>query len=100
MHGRANNGRAPFRETDVLMPSGPYGMSKAAAEAGLKSLAQSGNMNFTVVRPPLVYGSGAKGNFALVGKTVGLGVPLPFAGIKIAAHSCQSKISRHLSYIG
>src|SRR6202011_4499827 len=36
VHGRANNGRAPFRESDVLTPRGLYGISKAAAEAGLK----------------------------------------------------------------
>ena len=82
VHGRSNDGRAPFSENDVLTPRGLYGMSKAAAEAGLKNIAQDGRMHVTVVRPPLVYGSGAKGNFALLVKAVKLGIPLPFAGIK------------------
>jgi UDP-glucose 4-epimerase len=81
VHGRSNNGRAPFNENDVLTPRGLYGMSKAAAEAGLRGIAQDSGMGVTVVRPPLVYGSGAKGNFAMLVKAVKLGIPLPFAGI-------------------
>ncbi|MBV9563237.1 MAG: NAD-dependent epimerase/dehydratase family protein [Bradyrhizobium sp.] len=81
VHGRSNHGRAPFSENDVLTPKGLYGMSKAAAEAGLKTLAMGGDMAVTVIRPPLVYGSGAKGNFAMLLKAVRLGIPLPFAAI-------------------
>jgi UDP-glucose 4-epimerase len=81
VHGRSNNGRAPFREDDALTPRGLYGMSKAAAEAGLKNLAQGVDMGVTVIRPPLVYGAGAKGNFVLLEKAVRLGIPFPFAAI-------------------
>ena len=82
VHGRSNDGRAPFGEADILTPRGLYGMSKAAAEAGLKSLAREGDMSISVVRPPLVYGAGAKGNFALLSRAVNLGLPLPFAAIR------------------
>ena len=81
VHGRSNDGRAPFSEADLLTPQGTYGFSKAAAEAGLKILAQQADMNIAVIRPPLVYGSGAKGNFALLVRAVKLGTPLPFAAI-------------------
>jgi len=81
VYGRSNDGRPPFREEDVLTPRGLYGLSKAEAEAGLKSLAQVHDMCVTVVRPPLVYGSGAKGNFASLAKAVRLGLPLPFGAI-------------------
>jgi UDP-glucose 4-epimerase len=81
VHGRSNDGRAPFRESDLLTPRGLYGMSKAAAEAGLNDLARASNMSVTVIRPPLVYGAGARGNFAVLEKAVTLGVPLPFAAI-------------------
>jgi UDP-glucose 4-epimerase len=81
VHGRSNDGRAPFNERDALTPHGVYGQSKAAAETGLKALAQEVEMGITVVRPPLVYGSGAKGNFALLAKAVKRGMPLPFAAI-------------------
>lgn len=82
VHGRSNDGRAPFSENDVLTPRGLYGISKAAAEAGLKTLAQEGNMRVTVIRPPLVYGAGARGNFALLVKAVKRSIPLPFAAIR------------------
>jgi UDP-glucose 4-epimerase len=81
VHGRSNDGRAPFSENDVLTPRGLYGISKAAAEAGLKTLSQEGDMHITVIRPPLVYGAEAKGNFALLTKAVKRGIPLPFAAI-------------------
>jgi UDP-glucose 4-epimerase len=81
VHGRSNDGRAPFSENDILTPRGLYGMSKAAAEAGLRNIAEEDGMCVTVIRPPLVYGSGAKGNFAMLARAVKLGVPLPFAGI-------------------
>jgi UDP-glucose 4-epimerase len=82
VHGRSNDGRPPFSETDELTPRGLYGLSKAAAEAGLKALAKDGDMRVTVIRPPLVYGTAAKGNFALLVKAIKHGVPLPFAGIR------------------
>ncbi len=82
VHGRSNNGRAPFREDDTLTPRGLYGMSKAAAEAGLRTMSEECDMAITVIRPPLVYGYGAKGNFALLEKAVRLGVPFPFAAIR------------------
>jgi nucleoside-diphosphate-sugar epimerase len=82
VYGRSHDGRAPLRESDALKPSGLYGRSKVEAEAGLESLAQACEMTVTVVRPPMVYGSGVKGNFALLAKAVKAGVPLPFAAIR------------------
>lgn len=82
VHGRSNAGRAPFSEDDVLTPRGLYGMSKAAAEAGLRALARECDMKISVIRPPMVYGAGAKGNFALLTRAVRLGLPLPFAAIR------------------
>ena len=81
VHGRSNEGRAPFSESDILTPRGLYGMSKAAAEEGLRTLARDSDMKISVIRPPLVYGAGAKGNFALLTRAVALGLPLPFAAI-------------------
>jgi UDP-glucose 4-epimerase len=83
VHGRSNDGRAPFSENDVLTPRGLHGMStKAAAEAGLRTLAQDGDERVTVIRPPRVYGAEAMGNFALLAKAVRRGIPLPFAAIR------------------
>jgi UDP-glucose 4-epimerase len=82
VYGRSNDGRPAFKEDDALTPLGFYGSSKAEAEAGLKSLAQQHQMGITVVRPPLVYGLGAKGNFASLVKAVKIGLPLPLAAIR------------------
>lgn len=82
VHGRSNDGRAPFSETDVLTPRGAYGMSKAAAEAGLQELSLETGIGVTVIRPPLVYGAWAKGNFAFLARAVKQRIPLPFAAIR------------------
>jgi UDP-glucose 4-epimerase len=81
VNGRSSDGRPPFSERDVLTPQGVYGVSKAAAETGLKAMAQDGDMCVTIVRPPLIYGAGAKGNFKLLAYAVDRGIPLPFGAI-------------------
>lgn len=103
VHGRSNEGRAPFSENDILTPRGLYGMSKAAAEAGLRTLARDSDMNISVIRPPLVYGAGAKGNFAMLTRAVNLGLPLPFAAIRnhrafLAVQNLSSFILRRLAH--
>lgn len=82
VNGRTTDGRGPFKESDSFTPRGAYGMSKAAAEFGLEALAQETNMRITVIRPPIVYGAGAKGNFNLLARAVRRGIPLPFASIR------------------
>ncbi|MCA6121758.1 NAD-dependent epimerase/dehydratase family protein [Bradyrhizobium sp. WSM 1704] len=81
VHGRSNDGRPPFREDDILTPRGLYGMSKAAAEVRLKELVPGNGMRVTVIRPPLIYGAGARGNFALLERAVKRRIPLPLADI-------------------
>ncbi|WP_312015815.1 NAD-dependent epimerase/dehydratase family protein [Bradyrhizobium liaoningense] len=103
VHGRSNEGRAPFSEEDILTPRGLYGMSKAAAEAGLRTLARDGDMKISVIRPPLVYGAGAKGSFALLTRAVNLGLPLPFGAIRnqrafLAVQNLSSFIPRRLAH--
>lgn len=102
VHGRSNDGRPPFSEEDVLSPRGLYGMSKAAAEAGLRTLAHDSAMRISVIRPPLVYGAGAKGNFALLTRALNLKIPLPFAGIHnqrafLAVQNLSSFVLRRLT---
>jgi UDP-glucose 4-epimerase len=103
VHGRSNEGRSPFSEDDILTPRGLYGMSKAAAEAGLRTLARDSEMKISVIRPPLVYGAGAKGNFALLTRAVNLGMPLPFGAIHnhrafLAVQNLSSFIQRRLAH--
>ena len=39
-------------------------------------------MQVVIIRPPLVYGKGVKGNFAKLLKLTSLSIPLPLASIK------------------
>jgi UDP-glucose 4-epimerase len=82
VNGRSTEGRGPISERDALTPRSVYGRSKAAAEASLREMAQNAGMHITVVRPPLVYGAGAKGNFRLLTKAVRREFPLPFGSIR------------------
>jgi UDP-glucose 4-epimerase len=81
VNGSSTDGRAPFREDDIPAPRGVYGNSKAAAEAGLKQLAETVDMRIAVIRPPLIYGAGALGNFRLLVRAIQRGIPLPFGAI-------------------
>ncbi len=68
----------PFRHDDPPAPLDPYGQSKHEAEMGLRLIEAETGMEVVVVRPPLVYGPGAKANFAALGRWVRRGWPLPF----------------------
>jgi UDP-glucose 4-epimerase len=81
VNGSSTDGRGPFSEDDPLRPRGVYGRSKAAAEAGLEAMADDTDMNITVIRPPLIYGVGALGNFKTLVTAVHRGIPLPFGSI-------------------
>jgi len=85
-----NDSRAgAFRHDDPPRPLSPYALSKLEAEQALDALAGQGDMQILHVRPPLVYGRGAPGNFALLRKAVASGVPLPLG----ALHHARSFVS-------
>lgn len=71
----------PFRVEDTPAPEDPYGISKYEAESGLIEIAEVTGMEVVVIRPPLVYGPGVKGNFASMINIVRRGVPIPFGAI-------------------
>ncbi len=74
----------PFRPEDA------YGRSKREAEEGLLQLAATG-LEVVILRLPLVYGPGVKGNFASLMRVVEIGLPLPFGAVRNA---------RSLLYLG
>src|SRR6185437_3239984 len=81
VHGEASgNGR--FREDDPPRPEGPYAASKWLAEQGLAAIAAAGGPATTILRPPLVYGPGAKANVAALLRACRLGLPLPFGAVE------------------
>lgn len=71
----------PFSAEDDPSPEDAYGVSKMEAEQGLKELCHETGMELVIIRPPLVYGPGVKGNFASMIKLVGKGLPLPLGSV-------------------
>lgn len=75
-------GGLPYRPTDYPDPSGIYGRSKLAAEAAIREVCESSNMQYVIIRPPLVFGPGVKANFRRLLQWVDRGVPLPFRSVE------------------
>ena len=68
----------PLTAADTPRPSDPYGRSKHAAERALREVP---GLDAVILRPPLVYGPGVRGNFLALMRLVDRGWPLPLASI-------------------
>ena len=68
-----------FKEDDLSRPQNAYVVSKWQAELALRRLAIETELEVVIVRPPLVYGANAPGNFAEMLQVVALCLPLPLA---------------------
>ncbi|MDF0729880.1 NAD-dependent epimerase/dehydratase family protein [Pseudomonas entomophila] len=80
VHGAQSFGEA-FTEQSVLAPHSPYAKSKYEAECGLLEIAHSSTMEVVIIRPPMIFGVQAPGNFARLLRLVASGLPLPFARV-------------------
>jgi nucleoside-diphosphate-sugar epimerase len=80
VNGERTSEERLFAETDEPNPQDPYGISKWQAEQALQRIAHETGLEVVIVRPPLVYGPGVKGNFIKLLATVDKGIPLPLAG--------------------
>lgn len=81
VNGEASAQGRPFTPDDAPAPEDAYGLSKAEAEEELKQVAQVTGMAVTIIRPPLIYGPGVKGNLATLISWVLRGIPLPLGGV-------------------
>ncbi len=81
VNGEVTGPSKPFTPDDVYVPDDPYALSKYEAEQGLLALTQERDMDVVIIRPPLVYGPGVKGNFSSMIKWMSKPVPLPFGAI-------------------
>lgn len=70
-----------FQPESAVAPKDPYGLSKCEAEQGLLQIAEETGLEVVIIRPPLVYGPGVKGNFASMRKWIKKGIPLPFGSL-------------------
>lgn len=78
VHGEYTESK-PFSIQDKPFPQDLYGESKWAAEEVIRAIP---DLNWVIVRPPLMYGPHAKGNLNLVLKALQNGMFLPLKSIR------------------
>lgn len=82
VNGEETTGGHRYTENDLPSPQDPYGASKWEAEQALQRIARETGLEIVIVRPPLVYGAGVKGNFAQMLSVLDKGLPLPLASVR------------------
>jgi len=81
VYGEASMPGRPFRAGDSAAPRDAYARSKAEAESALGEICRAHGMEAIVLRLPLTYGPGVKGNFLTLLAAVASERRLPLAGI-------------------
>ena len=82
-------GDKPFAADDPPGYTDAYGQSKWEAEERLRQIAGETTMQWVIVRPPLVYGPGVRGNFHTLLQFIYRRWPLPLASVD----NCRSLVS-------
>jgi nucleoside-diphosphate-sugar epimerase len=67
VYGESSSGERIIDMSTVPIPSNFYGDSKLQAEVGIKLL-ESENFKVVIIRPPMIYGKGSKGNYPKLAK--------------------------------
>ena len=81
VNGEQTSFGKPFTAEDIPAPEDAYGISKYEAEQGLLQIAADTGLEVVIIRPPLVYGPGVKGNFFSMMRVVKKGFPLPLGAV-------------------
>ncbi|MCJ0877525.1 SDR family oxidoreductase [Pseudomonas sp. JI-2] len=76
-----NVSKRPFSADGHPHPAEAYAQSKWQAEQALWEIQKQTGMEVVIIRPPLVYGPDAPGNFGSLVRWVEKGVPLPLGAI-------------------
>ena len=90
VNGAATELNKPYTSDDTPAPHSYYAVSKHEAEIGLREIAIETGMQVVIIRPPLIYGANAPGNFGSLLRMVRRGVPLPLG---LATHNRRSFVS-------
>jgi len=77
-----NEKKKVFSYKDLVSPQDHYAISKLRGENALWEISSRTGLEVVVVRLPLVYGYGVKGNLARLIKIVKSGIPLPLSLVK------------------
>jgi len=81
VNGIFTHGARRFKHDDVPAPLENYTISKWEAEKVLWEVSAKTGLEVVVVRPPLVYGPGVKGNMLRLLSMVASGMPLPLGAV-------------------
>jgi len=81
VNGQSTGPGLAFKDGDTPQPMDPYAVSKLEAERELRCLAEDTGMEVVIIRVPLVYGPGVKGNFRSMMRWLSTGLPLPLGGL-------------------
>lgn len=81
VNGAETRPGSAFRPEDPPDPHDPYAVSKFEAEQGLMALSVETDIQIVIIRPTLIYGPGAKGNFPRMVSWLQKGYPLPLKSI-------------------
>jgi nucleoside-diphosphate-sugar epimerase len=81
VNGETTFGSLILKHNDISQPEDAYGISKWEAEQALLEISKQTGLEVVIIRPPLVYGEGVKGNFLRLLDLVYKQIPLPFAKI-------------------
>ncbi|WP_241970359.1 NAD-dependent epimerase/dehydratase family protein [Idiomarina seosinensis] len=79
VNGCSNN--YPFEARDLAAPYDAYTESKYKAERHLRNVSQGTSMDFVIIRPPLIYGPNAPGNFLKLVQLAKSPIPKPIGSI-------------------
>lgn len=71
----------PVSDPAAVRPTTPYGISKAEAEDALEDFGSRNGLAVLTLRPPIIYGPGAPGNFGSLVSAIRKGIPLPFSRV-------------------
>jgi len=72
-----NTNEQIYSRHSKLNPKDAYGRSKLEAENLLKEFCKINNINYVILRPPLVYGAGVKGNLSSLMNLIDKNIPMP-----------------------
>jgi len=81
--------KEPFTESSKPNPLNDYALSKLNAEQSIIEICKRSCMNYVIIRPPLVYGKGAPGNFGKLLKLINNKTILPFKGLNAKRTLCS-----------
>ena len=81
VNGAVTEFNKPFTSDDHPAAHSFYAISKHEAELGLRDIAAETGMQVVIIRPPLIYGANAPGNFGSLLRVLSRGLPLPLGAV-------------------